>query len=176
MNLQDRPLAPEPYALLPRVPSFELTSPDICPGEKMPEDFVANGGNLSPALNWQGFPAETESFLVTCFDPDAPTPAGFWHWCIQDLSSETTSLPRGAGSSDLELEGAAFHNPGDNGQAAYYGPNPPAGDRPHRYIFAVHALDVPTLELDDEATPTVVSFNALFHTIARATLTVEYQQ
>ena len=63
------------------------------------------------------------------------------------------------------------------GCGAGEGANPPAGDRPHRYIFAVHALDVPTLELDaEEVSATAVSFNALFHTIARATLEVTYQQ
>ncbi|OKL50053.1 YbhB/YbcL family Raf kinase inhibitor-like protein [Boudabousia marimammalium] len=176
MNLNDRPLAPEPYGLLPKVPSFTLTSPDFTEGGDLPAAQTANGGNQSPALKWEGFPPETQSFVITCFDPDAPTPAGFWHWCIQDIDVAVTELPAGAGHSDLELDGAAFHSPNDTGAANYYGANPPAGDRPHRYIFAVHALDVPSLELDDEATPTVVSFNALFHTIARATLTATFTQ
>ena len=175
MDLTNRPIAPEPYGQLPAVPSFTLTSPDFHDGDTLPLTHTAEGGNDSPALAWEGFPSETQSFIVTCFDPDAPTPAGFWHWCIQDLSAETTELPRGAGESDLALDGAAFHSPNDGGTANYYGANPPAGDRAHRYIFAVHALDVPTLELSDDATPTVVSFNALFHTIARATITATFQ-
>ncbi|OKL47605.1 PEBP family protein [Boudabousia liubingyangii] len=176
MNLNDRPLAPNPYDHLPQFPSFSLSSPDFNDGQALDKKFSATDQNLSPALEWSGFPPETESFLITCFDPDAPTPAGFWHWCIQDLDANTTSLPQGAGASDLELDGAAFHAVNDSGSAAYYGPNPPAGDRPHRYMFAVHALDVPTLELDDEASITVVSFQALFHTLARATITGTFQQ
>ena len=170
-----RPTTPNPYDFLPPVPSFALTSDDFENGAAIPSRCAGEGGT-SPHLKWSGFPAQTESFLVTCFDPDAPTPAGFWHWCLQDLDASVTELPAGAGRSDLELDGAAFHAVGDSGHAGYYGPNPPSGDRPHRYIFVVHALDVPTLELDDEDTPTVVSFNAVFHTLARAQLTGTYQQ
>nr|NLD40864.1 YbhB/YbcL family Raf kinase inhibitor-like protein [Actinomycetales bacterium] len=39
-----------------------------------------------------------------------------------------------------------------------------------------HALGTETLELDEDATPTTVAFNALFNTLARATLTVTFQR
>lgn len=171
-----RPTAPEPYDMLPAVPSFTLTSDDLTEGGVMPEEFTAHGGNTSPQLAWSGFPPETKSFVISCFDPDAPTPAGFWHWAIADLPAEVTELPQGAGASDLELDGAAFHVRNDGGEAAYMGAAPPKGDVPHRYIFAVHALDTETLELDEDTTPTALAFNALFHTIARATLTVTYRR
>ncbi|QWW18738.1 YbhB/YbcL family Raf kinase inhibitor-like protein [Schaalia sp. 19OD2882] len=176
MDLSTRPIAPEPYEQLPAVPRFLLTSDDLVDGTPMPAAQVASGGNTSPHLRWSGEPEGTQGFLITCFDPDAPTPAGWWHWTVVDVDAATHELPTGAGSSDLELDGAAFHLRADHGEAGYLGAAPPPGDRPHRYVFAVHALDVPTLGLDDEATPTMASFQALFHTIARATLTVTHAE
>ena len=170
-----RPTAPNPYELLPQVPSFELRSDDLTDGGTMPDEFTEDGGNISPHPAWSGFPAGTKSFVVNCFDPDAPTPAGYWHWTVLDIAADATELAQGAGASDLELDGAAFHVRNDASDAAYQGAAPPKGDVPHRYIFAVHALDTETLELDEDATPTAVAFNALFHTLARATLTVTFR-
>src|SRR5699024_8194013 len=109
-------------------------------------------------------------------DPDAPTPAGYWHWVAVDVPAEVTSLEQGAGESDLGLPGAAFHVRADGGTLGYEGAAPPPGDRPHRYIFAVHALGVDTLGLSNEESPTKVAFTALFHTLARARLTPTFQQ
>lgn len=169
-----RPTAPNPYELLPAVPTFTVTSADLVDGDAMPEIHTAAEGNVSPHLSWSGFPPETKSFAVTCFDPDAPTPAGFWHWTILDIDSDVTELEHGAGESDLTLSGAAFHLRHDGGGYGYMGAAPPKGDVPHRYIFAVHALDVETLDLDEEASATVGAFNMVFHTIARGYLTVTY--
>lgn len=175
MNLE-RPIAPDPYDCLPAVKSFTLHSEIMRDGAPMPLQLQAQGGNASPDLSWEGFPPETESFVVTCFDPDAPTPSGFWHWTVIDLPGDVTSLPFNAGESDLYLPGPAVHIRNDANEPAYYGANPPAHDRPHRYIFAVHALDVPSLELDPEnVTCASVAFNTLFHTIARARITVTHQ-
>lgn len=169
-----RPIAPDPYSLLPEVPSFVLASDDVAQGAELAPEHTAAGGSVSPHLTWSGFPAETQSFLVNCFDPDAPTPAGFWHWTVVDLPASHTTLERGDGESDLMLAGAAYHVRNDGGGFDYTGAAPPAGDRPHRYFFAVHALDVDSLELDPEDSPTKVAFTALFHTIARATIAPVY--
>ncbi|MGO1509500.1 MAG: YbhB/YbcL family Raf kinase inhibitor-like protein [Actinomycetaceae bacterium] len=175
MNL-DRPLAQHPYDKLPAVPDFTVTSTDVTDGQPMDDRFSGGGENVSPQLTWSGFPAETRSFLVSCFDPDAPTPAGFWHWTVVDLDSSVTELPTGTGESDLMLPGAAFHVRNDGGEQSYAGAAPPPGDRPHRYVFAVHALDVDTLEVEEDATPTAVAFQAVFHTIARGLITPTYQR
>ncbi|MHB1065431.1 MAG: YbhB/YbcL family Raf kinase inhibitor-like protein [Georgenia sp.] len=174
MNL-DRPQAQDPYDKLPTVPSFALTSTDLTDGAAIPAAFTAAGGNVSPQLAWSGFPAQTRGFVVSCFDPDAPTPSGWWHWTVVDLGPDITELEQGAGESDLMLPGAGFHVRGDGGAHSYEGADPPAGDRPHRYVFAVHALDTETLELEEDDSPANVGLHTLLHTIARATLTVTHQ-
>lgn len=174
MNFE-RPLTPDPYDLLPPVPSFILHSTDLLDGARMPDIHTADGGNESPQLSWEGFPDATEGFVLTCFDPDAPTPSGYWHWTVIDLDSSITSLERGAGQSDLTLPAAATHIRSDGNSFSYEGAAPPLGDRDHRYIFAIHALDVPTFESDpEESTPAGIAFQTFFHTIARARLTVTY--
>lgn len=170
-----RPIAPDPYSLLPAVPSFSLTSQDIADGQPLDKKFTAAGANVSPQLSWSGFPERTESFLVTCFDPDAPTPSGYWHWNLLDLPASVTSLDQGMGESDLLLSGAAYHVRSDGGSHSYEGAAPPAGDHVHRYFFAVHALDVDSLNLDPDDSPTKVALTALFHTLARAVLVPTYQ-
>ena len=56
------------------------------------------------------------------------------------------------------------------------GAAPPKGDRPHRYIFAVHALDTGDLGVGPGTSPAVLGFNITFHILARATLTALYQE
>jgi Raf kinase inhibitor-like YbhB/YbcL family protein len=172
----DRPVAPDPYSLLPEVGSFTVSSPDIADGQVVGPEFrygpdAPGGQNISPALSWSGFPPDTQSFAVSCFDPDAPTPSGFWHWTVVDLPATVTELPRGAGSAGGSLPDGAFHVRNDFGNAGYDGPAPPRGDQVHRYFFVVHAVDVPRLGPDASAGPTVISFNLVFHTLARAVIT-----
>lgn len=124
MNIDQRPHAPTPYEGL-NVPTFTLTSNTLTDGAPMPESATAEAGSLSPDLTWHGFPEETASFMLTCFDPDAPTPSGWWHWTILDIPSSMTHLEAGAGASDLMLDGPAFHLRGDAGEASYFGAAPP---------------------------------------------------
>lgn len=172
----ERPIAPDPYDLLPPVPSFTLTSNDVQDGQQMAETHAhdsVGGGNISPHLAWTGFPAETRGFVVTCFDPDAPTGSGFWHWVVVNLPVTVTTLPRNAGAQN-EI-GDAFHVRNDYADPAYGGAAPPPGDRPHRYVFAVHAVDVERLDVTVHDTPAVVGFNLAFRTLARATIRPTYQ-
>ncbi|HEV2309901.1 MAG TPA: YbhB/YbcL family Raf kinase inhibitor-like protein [Acidimicrobiia bacterium] len=170
------PTFPNPYDILPSVPSFEVTSDDVRDGEEMPvaqrfNGMGVGGENLSPQLRWRGFPSETQGFAVTCFDPDAPTASGFWHWLVVDLPPSVTELARGAGSGTASLPGGAFHVRNDFGDKAYGGSAPPPGAPLHRYIFAVHALDADKLGVGDDASPAFVGFNLTFHVIARGLLT-----
>lgn len=173
----DRAVAPDPYDFLPPVPAFTLTSDDLVEDSPMPLAHVhgsAGGGNVSPQLAWSGAPAGTRGYVVTCLDPDAPTGSGFWHWAVVDLPADVTELPSGAGASDATLPAGAFHVRSDFGSAAYGGAAPPQGDRPHRYIFVVHAMDVDHLGVDASAAPAVVAFTLAFHTLGRARLTATW--
>jgi Raf kinase inhibitor-like YbhB/YbcL family protein len=170
----ERGLPPDPFDVLPAKPWFSLKSDDIADGVPLALPFVhdsAGGENLSPQLRWSGFPSETKSFAVTCYDPDAPTGSGFWHWLVIDLPASVTSLPAGAGVAG-RLPGNAFHVRNDFGTKEFGGAAPPTGDEPHRYVFAVHAVDVESLGIDSDVTPAIAGFNLRFHTIARG-LTIQ---
>jgi Raf kinase inhibitor-like YbhB/YbcL family protein len=170
----DRPVAPDPYELLPKAGSFTVTSTDVAHAEPLSDDHAFAGGNTSPQLSWSGFPEETKAFVVTCFDPDAPIVSGFWHWVLVNLPATVTSLDTGAGTTE-RLDNGAFHVRNDFGTKNFGGAAPPAGDQVHRYYFVVHAIDVEALDVDSDATPAVVSFNLAFHTLARAIITPTYQ-
>ena len=169
----DRPVHPDPYTLLPAVPSFTVTSDDVVDGQPLKDDQVAAFGDTSPHLAWSDVPEGTKSFVVTCFDPDAPTPSGFWHWVLVDLPGDVRSLPAGAASQPLP--GGAFHVRNDGGGSGFMGAAPPRGDRAHRYYFVVHAVSEPTLGVDADASPAVVSFNLAFKTLGRAIIHGTYQ-
>jgi Raf kinase inhibitor-like YbhB/YbcL family protein len=101
--------------------SFRLSSNDLKDGQRMPEAQVFNGmgytgGNRSPHLAWDGAPAGTQSFVVTCYDPDAPTGSGWWHWVVMNVPASAKELLSGAGSGKGLPSGAVqtrtdFGNP-----------------------------------------------------------------
>jgi Raf kinase inhibitor-like YbhB/YbcL family protein len=169
----ERPVSPNPYDLLPPVPSFSVTSEDISDGQPLKADQVAAQGDTSPQVSWSGFPEETKSFVVTLFDPDAPTPSGFWHWVLVDVPADVTSLETGAAAKDLP--GKAFHVRNDGGEKGFTGAAPPEGDQVHRYFLVVHAVGEESLGVDSDASPAVVSFNLAFKTLARAVIHGTYR-
>ncbi|HWG23539.1 YbhB/YbcL family Raf kinase inhibitor-like protein [Actinospica sp.] len=164
-----------PYDNLPELPTFTVTSTDVSDGVTVPPPVsskafgVPGGEDLSPQLSWSGFPAETKSFAVTCYDPDAPTGSGFWHWAVADVPVNVTELPTGAGTPGAEsLPKGALTLANSAGFAGFVGSAPPAGHGPHRYFFVVHAVDVESLGLDASTRPEVLGFNLFFHSLARA--------
>lgn len=180
--MADRPLTYDPYEHLPQVPSFAVTSTDCADGGTFAMPQVsgvmgAGGEDRSPQLRWSGFPEVTESFAVTVYDPDAPTASGFWHWAVANIPASVAELPGGAGDKDdPQLPAGAVQLRNDGGFAGYVGAAPPSGHGPHRYLIVVHAVDAATLDVTAETTPAVLGFNLFFHTLARATMVVRYEQ
>ncbi|ALL84088.1 hypothetical protein AD017_28120 [Pseudonocardia sp. EC080619-01] len=165
-----------PYDELPPVQSFTLTSTDVNDGAALSTPqlsgiFGAGGEDVSPQLSWSGAPEGTRSYVVTCFDPDAPTGAGFWHWAVLDIPASVTELPTGAGDdTGSGLPDGAVQLANDASLRRFLGAAPPPGHGPHRYYFVVHAVDVPSLEVPATATPSFLGFNLFGHTLARAVL------
>lgn len=157
--------------------AFQLTSRDIKDGNRLPEAQVLNGmgysgGNTSPHLAWTGAPAGTKSFVVTCYDPDAPTGSGWWHWVVANIPSDVAELPSGAGGTG-GLPAGALQVRTDFGSPGYGGAAPPPGPA-HRYVFTVHALKVDKLELDADASPALVGFMVHLNTLGRADIVTVY--
>lgn len=168
-----------PLAKLNEVPTFEVTSTDVADGQQMAARHrsakmgVEGGEDVSPQLSWSGFPEGTKSFAVTCFDPDAPTQSGYWHWAVLNIPAEVTELPTDAGNPGTPgLPEGALTLKNDGGFAGFIGAAPPEGHGDHRYFLIVHAVDVEAIGgIDADASPAVLGFNLFSHSIGRAILT-----
>ncbi|MEI7610587.1 MAG: YbhB/YbcL family Raf kinase inhibitor-like protein [Rhodospirillaceae bacterium] len=164
-----------------RAGDFVVSSADIADSRTIAETFVFNGfggcggGNLSPALQWQGAPAGTRSFAITMFDPDAPTGSGWWHWVLYNLPPSTDRLARGAGDPSrqvLPIGSAQARN--DFGAVGYGGPCPPRGARAHHFVFTVFALNIDALPVRPGSTAAMISYAIHEHILAEAKLTTIY--
>ena len=157
---------------------FVLTSNDI--GGQLTEKqvysgFGCSGQNISPQLSWVDAPGETKSFAVTVYDPDAPTGSGWWHWLIFNIPATARALAADAGNPDKGLAPkGSIQSMTDYGKTGFGGACPPAGDKPHRYIFTVYALGLEKLPLDATASPAMVGFYLNHNAIAKASIIAYY--
>ncbi|BCL76788.1 kinase inhibitor [Jeongeupia sp. HS-3] len=154
---------------------FQLGSNDLkanMPMSKQHEfaGFGCDGKNVSPQLQWQNAPAGTKSFAITVYDPDAPTGSGWWHWSVVNIPANVQSIAAGS------VPGGALETRTDYGMPGYGGACPPAGDKAHRYIHTVWALDVAQLPLDANASGALVGYMLNQHQIAKAQLIATYQR
>jgi Raf kinase inhibitor-like YbhB/YbcL family protein len=158
--------------------AFKVTSDSFKDGDYLPKDHILSadfgfgcaGGNRSPHLKWSGAPEGTKSFAITCYDPDAPTGSGFWHWLVVNIPADVTELAAGGGSAGGKLPGGALMTRTDFGKPGYGGPCPPEGDHPHRYLFTVFAVGKDKLDVGADTSAAVVGFNLHFATLAKADL------
>lgn len=157
--------------------AFVLQSDSFEDGDYLGEEFVLSsdfgfgcaGGNQSPELNWSGAPEGTKSYTITCFDPDAPTPCGCWHWVVVNIPPEVSVLAVGAGDGS-GIPGTAVQTRTDFGTPGWSGPCPRQGDHPHRYIFTVYAVGDPALATDADTMPAMISEQLDYNSLATATL------
>lgn len=167
-------------ATLAQAAGFQLTSPDIKAGAMIPKSFEFNGfgcsgENKSPALKWSGAPKGAKSFAVTVYDPDAPTGSGWWHWMVINIPADVTELKPDAGAvGGANLPKGASHARIDYGVAGWGGVCPPQGDKPHRYIFTVHALKVEKLDVPADATAALTGFMINGNSLGKASFTARY--
>ena len=143
----------------------QLTSKQVFNG------FGCSGENISPELSWKDAPKGTKSFAITVYDPDAPTGSGWWHWVVFDISKDKFTLPSGFGNSESK---DVIQSMTDFGKTGFGGACPPKGDKAHRYIFTVHAIDVDTLKLDKNTNPALAGYYINAHSIAKASLISYY--
>lgn len=161
---------------------FSLRSSSVAPGATLGNDqvysgFGCTGKNISPPLAWTAGPAGTRSYAITVYDPDAPTGSGWWHWIVYNLPADVRSLPAGAGAADGKaLPAGAVQGRTDFGTVGFGGACPPPGDKPHRYLFTVFALKVPTLDLPADATAAFIGYNLNGNALAKASFTAQYSR
>jgi Raf kinase inhibitor-like YbhB/YbcL family protein len=165
--------------------ALKLTSNSFNDGDYLSMDHVLSaefgfgcaGRNISPHLRWEGAPADVKSFAVTCYDPDAPTGSGFWHWVVVNIPAKVNELPLGAGNpASGKLPAGAMEVRTDVGKPGYAGPCPPPGDHPHRYVFTIFAVSAETLPVTADTSAAVVGFNLHFTTLEKASLMGLYKR
>jgi Raf kinase inhibitor-like YbhB/YbcL family protein len=152
----------KPSEPLPKAPAaMNLTSAAFQDGDTIPARFTCSGRDLSPPLRWSEVPRATRAFAVLMEDVDADR---FLHWSVLDIPSALHRLAEGRVPPETVETKNSF---GDTG---WGGPCPPEGDDPHRYVFAVYALNE-SLGLDSGASPDDVQSAVADHAIGRGTLT-----
>lgn len=150
---------------------LQLRSADFTAGGQLPESATGagstpGGADRCPQLSWDPAPAGTESLMLSVYDPDAPTPSGYWHWLVANLPADMTELEGGTAVAVPEGSISLYN---DGATRDFQGAAPPVGDGPHRYFFTIHALDT-RLDLDPETRPAVVHFLARGHILGRGIL------
>ncbi len=158
---------------------FTLKSSDVKNGGTLGDQqvfsgFGCSGANVSPELSWSDPPSGTKSYVVTVYDPDAPTGSGWWHWVVYDIPATTKELPQGAGSGKAPLPEGAKQGRTDFGAPGFGGACPPPGDKPHRYVFTVYALKADRLDVPADASPAMIGYMTKASALGSASLTAKY--
>src|SRR5918992_3957624 len=118
---------------------MRLSSTAFNEGGMLPPRFTCDGSGISPPLEWADVPDGTQYFTLICDDPDAPNGV-FTHWLLYNLSSGSRELEEDV-PKDAVLSIGARQGTNSFGDVGYGGACPPAGDREHRYVFKLYALD-----------------------------------
>lgn len=152
--------------------ALSVASPAFHNGERIPERYSRNGGNVSPPLEWHDAPRNTRSFALVVEDPDAPK-GTFRHWAVYDVPPAHQGL--GEDSAAARSRTGLHMAVNDFGNRGYDGPQPPHGHGTHHYHFRLLALDVPELGVPPRASVQDVLAAAQSHVIAEAETVGVYQ-
>lgn len=115
---------------------IELRSPAFADHDFIPGRHAHDRDNVSPALQWSGVPDAAKELVLLCEDPDAPR-GPFLHWLVTGINPAANGVAEG----ETPPGGRDWQN--GFGERGWAGPQPPPGDRPHRYFFRLYALDRP---------------------------------
>jgi hypothetical protein len=151
----------------------KLSSTAFDEGEMLPPRFTCDGDGSSPPLEWADVPDGTQSFALICEDPDAPS-GTFTHWLLYNLSAGSRKLGEGIPNDEV-LSIGARQGTNSFGDVGYGGACPPQGDREHRYIFKLYALDA-TLALGPGAKKEQLLATIGDHVLAETQLTARYKR
>lgn len=161
-------------------PSLELTSSSLSAGA-ISKFNTCDGQSVSPELSWKSAPQGTQSFALIVTDKDSAF-GSYVHWVLYSLPAETRELPQGIGKQAQLPDGSRQGRDGfcigsaDSclfSEIGYLGPCPP-GKSPHRYVFALYALNT-KLGLPSGATKQQVLKAMNGHVLAKGELVGSYQ-
>lgn len=93
-------------------------------GKPDPDTHATFSDNINPALSWSDLPADTQSLILVCHDPDVPskgddvnqerrevpaelTRVDFYHWVLVDLAPQPGSIAEGEFSKGVTVKGKA---------------------------------------------------------------------
>lgn len=144
---------------------FGMSSPAFEPDGPFPGTMHIQGGNISPQLDWEGAPADTQSFGVFFHDETI----SFDHSAIWNIPADAEGLPEGVEGTAMpaNVPGAVqCRNWTDN--FGYGGPGSPA----NFYVFTLYALDIDDLsgEIDQNSSRAAVRTALEDHAIESVTL------
>lgn len=140
-----------------------LKSSSFKPGEAIPPKYTCDGDDVNPMLEIRNVPAEAKSLVLIVDDPDATRGTPWDHWVVWNIAPNTQYI-----SEDNVPQGAVVGTT-SFGRQKYGGPCPPAGSKPHHYMFKLYALDI-LLDLPASSVKTDVEKMMEGHILDQTTL------
>jgi len=157
---------------------FTLQSTDIDANLTKVQEFNGydgcTGDNISPQLSWTNAPKETKSFVITMEDTDSPIGIIWWHWLVINIPANVTEIATDASGKAMPKGAIELKN--NYGTVGFGGACPPKGDKAHRYVFTVLALDIEALPVTERRNDAFLGNQIKMHTIAKASIVSYYQR
>ena len=125
---------------------IEVSSSAFAVENAIPIKYTADGGGVSPPLEWRGLPDNSSSVAIIVQDADSPTPHPLVHAIVVNLDPRESSIAEGALDSPEHRGVGLETGPNSFLVHAWLPPDPPPGHGPHRYVFQVFALRGPLFD------------------------------